>query len=304
LQIIQQEDALIDRELFGLLSTVLQQAVYGQDERAVQELSELQRLLLENSAQGQSIKADSDEIQAAMKSLQDLGEGLSRESLLDLVVGAPTELRLRALAQFARPGMDYEFFQMLSAKIDQAQGEAQQKLIEKRNQLLEFTKEIDEDIAARVQATRKNVEAVLQAPNIEEVIEQNLEAIDDLFLQTVASELEQARKAGNLDRSVRLQKILDVIEAASAPPSELELVEELMELVDDETALKAALEEASDEVTPELLQILTSLIGQGQAVVEETGGQGQAEQQAALDRIQKVYEAVLGFAMRRSFKGG
>ncbi len=49
---------------------------------------------------------------------------------------------------------------------------------------------------------------------MEEAVQQNLEAIDDLFVQTVQAELEQARKDGNLDRSARLGQILSVIEAA------------------------------------------------------------------------------------------
>ncbi len=75
-----------------------------------------------------------------------------------------------------------------------------------------------------------------------------------------------------------------------------------MEYVDDDEAMARLLEEHADEITPELTQVLTSLIAQGQSVVEETEGQQQKEQQEALDRIQKVYEAVLRFAMRRSFK--
>jgi hypothetical protein len=37
--------------------------------------------------------------------------------------------------------------------------------------------------------------------------------------------------------------------------------------------------------------------------VQEAKGDHKAQQKEALDRIQKVYEAVLRFAMRRSFKG-
>ena len=114
-------------------------------------------------------------------------------------------------------------------------------------------------------------------------------------------ELEQARKDGNLDRSSRLSKIMSVIEEAAKPPAELELVEELMQYIDDENAMNQALQEHADEITPELTQVLTSLIAQGQSVVDETQGQKQGEQQQALESIQKVYEAVLRFSMRRTF---
>lgn len=302
LQLIQQEDEHIDSSLFTMLSTLMQASISGQDENAAQQLNELQLLLVEHSTQGKALKADSDEIQAAMKELQDLGDNLTREKLLDLVVAAPTEVRLRAYVQFIRPGMDYEFFQQLSARIEAASGDEKARLTDIRTKLLAYAGEYDEELAERMEAARQNVEALLQVPNIEEAVQQNLEAIDDLFVQTVQTELEQARKDGNLDRSARLGQILSVIEAAAEPPSELALVEELMEFVDDDKAMTSALQEHADEVTPELTQVLTSLIAQGQSVVGETQGQQQKEQQEALTRIQKVYEAVLRFAMRRSFQ--
>ena len=301
IQMIQQEDEHIDGALFSMLTTLMQAAISGQDENSARQLNELQRLLVEHSTQGKSLKADSDEIQAALKSLQDLGNNLTREKLLDLVVGAPTDVRLRSYVQFIRPGMDYEFFQLLSTRIDSARAAEKERLTGIRAKLLEYTHEYDQELSARMEEARQNVETILQAPNLEEAVEQNLEAIDDIFVQAVQMELERARKDGNLDRSSRLSKIMNVIEEAAKPPAELELVELLMEHVDDEKAMNQVLQEHSDEITPELTQVLTSLIAQGQSVVGETQGQQQIEQQQALESIQKVYEAVLRFSMRRSF---
>jgi len=303
MEIIQQEDKLIDEDFFGLLANLMQSAMYGQDQSIARQLSDLQKLLLKHSTKGRELKVDADEVQAAMKSLQDLGDSITREALVDLVVAAPTETRLRALVQFVRPGMDYDFFAMLSTRIDQAKEQQKEKLIQMREKLLEFTREYDEELAARAQVARQNLETLLQAPNLEESIMQNLEAIDDIFMQILNRELETARKEGNLDRSARLQQIVTIIEEASAPPSELGFIEELMEVAENQAALQQLLEENSEDITPELTQTLTSLIAQGQTVVQEAKGDAKSEQQEALDRIQKVYEAVLRYAMRRSFKG-
>jgi len=302
LQIIEQEDERIDGDLFSMLASLMQVTLSGQDENAARQLNALQRLLIEHSTQGKALKADSDEIQAAMKALQDLGDGLTREKLLELVLTAPTEVRLRAYVQFTRPGMDYEFFQLLSTKIDTASGEEKESLTEIRTKILDYAAEYDEEQAARMDIAQKNVEILLQAPDLESAVQQNLEAIDDFFVQTVARELETARKEGNLDRSARLQQILNIIEQASEPPAELALVEELMNYIDDPAAMDQALEEHADEITPELTQVLTSLIAQGQGVVTEGEGEQKDQQEKALASIQTVYEAVLRFAMRRSFK--
>jgi hypothetical protein len=302
LQIIEEEDEKIDGDLFTMLASLMQAAIGGQDENTARHLNDLQRVLVEHSTQGQALKADSDEIQAAMQTLQDLGDSLTREKLLELVLAAPTDVRLRAYVQFTRPGMDYEFFQLLSAQIDAASGAEKERLTEIRAKILAYAGEYDEELAARRDAARQNVEILLQAPNMEEVIQQNLEAIDELFIQTATGMLEDARKEGNLDRSARLQQILNLIEQAAEPPSELALVEELMDFVDDEAAMDQALEQHADDVTPELTQVLTSLIAQGQAVVAEVEGEQKEQQEKALASIQTVYEAVLRFAMRRSFK--
>lgn len=301
--LILQEDELIDDEFFALFSNLMQTVIYGQDENSARQLSNLQKVLLEHSTKGRELKADAGEVQAAMKSLQDLGENITRDALVDLVIASPTETRLRAFVQFIRPGMDYEFFTKLSTRIDQSEGQQKEKMSQMREKLLEFTREYDEELAARVQVARQNIETLLQAPKLEEAVMQNLEAIDEVFMQTLAGELDTARKEGNLDRSTRLQQIFTIIEEASAPPAELGLIEDLMEVVDDETALQQMLAEHAEDVTPDLTQTLTNLIAQGQSVVQEAKGDNKEQQQEALARIQKVYEAVLRFSMRRSFKG-
>jgi hypothetical protein len=304
IQIIEQEDERIDGDLFAMMNSLMQAAVAGQDENAARHLNDLQRLLIENSTQGKALKADSDEIQAALKDLQDLGENLTRENLIKLVIAAPTDLRLRSYVQFIRQGMDYEFFQQLSAKIDGASGQEREHLTEIRTKLLAYTAEFDQELASRMEAARENVETLLQAPDLEEAVQQNLDSIDELFVQTVERELEDARKSGNLDRSARLGQILKVIEEAAAPSEELAFVEKLMEFVDDDATLNQALQENDEKVTPELTQVLTSLIAQGQSVVGDENGENHEEHQEALGRIQKVYEAVLRYTMRKSFKAG
>ena len=75
-----------------------------------------------------------------------------------------------------------------------------------------------------------------------------------------------------------------------------------MDYTQDEKALNAHLEQNADAVTPELLQVITSLIAQGQAVVEEAKGDQQKQQQGALVQLQKIYEAVLRFSMRQQMQ--
>jgi hypothetical protein len=303
LQLIRENEALFDDEFFALFGSIAQSAIYSGNEEVARQMVDLQNLLLEHTPQGREIKQESDEIQAALQSLRDLGEGITRESLLDLVVDAATETRLRALVNFIRPGMDYEFFALFSQRIENASGEERTQLEQKRETLLKFTQEYDDEQASRIQAARKNVDLLLQAPDLEAAVRQNIEAIDETFIQALTLELELARKEGNLDRSARLQQLMTAIEAASAPPPEIMFAEQLLSVADDENALAKMLADNDALVTPDLAQVLASLIAQGQAVVQETSGAEQAQHDATLARLQKVYEAVLYYSMQKQFTG-
>ena len=303
LQIIQQNEAQFDEEFFGLFGNIAQSVLYGGDESAAGKLIDVQNLLMEHTPQGREIKQESEEVQRALQSLRDLGDGLTRESLLTLVADAPTETRLRALVQFIRPGMDYEFFALLSQRIEQAGGEQRAQLEQKRAALLKFTQEYDDEQAARIQAARKNVDLLLQAPDLEAALRQNANAIDETFIQALTLELELARKEGNLDRSTRLQQVMSAIEAASTPPAEFMFVEQLLSVADDEDALMKMLADQDDLVTPDLTQTLSSLITQGQGMAQQEPGAEQAQHNATLQRLQKIYEAVLRHSMQKNFTG-
>jgi hypothetical protein len=303
--LIQQEDQMIDRDFFALFSRLMESAIMSQDETAAQQLNKLQELFLEHSTTGRKLQAESEEIQAAMQSLQNLGEGLTQEKLLELVIEAPTDTRVRALVGMVRPAMDYTFFQLLSQQIDKARSQDKVRLTALREKLLEYTQEIDRELEARAQAAQKNLEALLnlKTEDVEPAIQQNIQAIDEIFVQITESALQAARKAGDLGRSSKIQKVLAAIEDARKIPPEFEFIDELLEIADDETALKKLLESRPGDVTQELVQTLTRLVSQTQADLDRVNGEEKAGQQEILNRLQIVHGVVLGFSMRRSFKG-
>ena len=51
-----------------------------------------------------SLKESVGELEAATKSLQDAGQGLTREKLLELVIAAPNDARVRGLCQPGKSG--------------------------------------------------------------------------------------------------------------------------------------------------------------------------------------------------------
>lgn len=300
-EIIKQEDEMIDGDFFTLFSRLMESAAMGRDEESARQLSRLQAALLEHSSVGRELVEEAQEAEAAVQSLQELKE-VTREKLLELVINAPTDTRLRALTRLARPGMDYAFFQMLTERIDRVRAKDRARLIEIREKLLEYSQAVDQETKARLELAHKNLEAILQVDDIETVMQQNLGAIDEFFVQTATEALDAAREAGDLERSAKIQQILAVIEKASTPPPEFNFIEELLEIADDETALQQALDEREDEVTPELLQMISGVVTQVQASLEQIEGEDKAKQQEILDRLQAVNNAALQVSMKRSFK--
>jgi hypothetical protein len=92
------------------------------------------------------LKESVGELEAASKALQEAGQSLTREKLLDLVIASPSDARIRAYVSMARTGMDYTFFQILSDKIESAQGDEKVKLEELREKLLDHVNEVDRQL--------------------------------------------------------------------------------------------------------------------------------------------------------------
>ncbi len=114
------------------------------------------------------MKAQSDEVEAAINELKSLGREMTREKLLNLVINAPTETRMRAYVSLIRPAMDYGFFQMLSDQIEQANGAVgknKEQLVAVREKLLEWTREVDQQIEQHVRETRALLQKVLERTN-------------------------------------------------------------------------------------------------------------------------------------------
>jgi hypothetical protein len=83
-EIIRQNINLFDEQFFALFSRIAQSAAGGGQEPVAQAMVELQKQLLEETEFGRELKESVGELEAATKALQDAGQGLTREKLLEL----------------------------------------------------------------------------------------------------------------------------------------------------------------------------------------------------------------------------
>jgi hypothetical protein len=148
-QLIKENKTLIDEQFFVLFSRLLQAGLGSGQEALAKQMSDLQKQLLTETEVGRRLQESVGELEAASKALQEAGQNLTREKLLDLVVQAPNDARVKAYVSLARNGMDYVFFQNLTEKIDKASGDEKKKLEQLREKTLDYVNELDKQLEAR-----------------------------------------------------------------------------------------------------------------------------------------------------------
>ncbi|MBI4927273.1 MAG: hypothetical protein HY835_05870, partial [Anaerolineae bacterium] len=202
-----------------------------------------------------------------------------------------SEPALAALVSMTRSGLDYEFFTILAERIEKASEADRAPLNALRQKLLDLTAELDKRMNERLEAARLTLAAIVDAPNVEQAFAEHIQEIDDFFTETLRTELEDARAKGDLARSAKLQKVVEVLQQASTPPAEFAFIEELINF-NDEASRRQHFEKNLDKMTPELLQMINGLAAQ-----METEGQTEMA-----TRLQDVYRQALRFTMEQNLK--
>jgi len=293
--LIKEEAAQLDETFFALYNRLTEAAAASGQQQTAQAMGVLQQELLANSEYGRKLQEQMGELDQAVKSLQEVGQGLTREKLLDLFIAAPSENRLRALVSMTRTGLDYSFFQIITEKIEKASGDERKKLEELREKVLEFTNQIDKALEEQMKQADQMIETLLAAPDIAKATAQNIANFqNETVVQVLETKLRDAQQKNETDRMQKLQQIVAVLQQASTPP-ELELVNELVDAAESEASLEKALNAHAKELTDELTGMLASLMQQ----VEQQGSKDPNSEEI-IKRLEMVYRAILKRSMKKN----
>ena len=287
----------IDREFFAIFAEIAQRIISSQDEKSIEKIKTVQDVLMAETDIGKEILLETREIQAATQSLEALGENLTRGSLLELVINAPNLERVKAFAGLVRPAMDYEFFQNFTERIEAADETDRKDLVEKRNLMLKVTQEIDEQLQQKVAVAVGTINRIIENESIEEGLMKNIGLVDQLFVQALSGEINQAEESKNDERKEKLIELFQIIQEKTTPP-ELKKVEELVALSDDSSKLEAALDEIDPELSEKIIGYLTSIISnyEEQAINEEAENLDQLNE--TLARLKIVFNELLRKSMK------
>lgn len=293
-EIIKQNIKLFDEQFFALFSRLAQSAAASGQEPVARSMVDLQKQLLEETDFGRGLKESVGELEAAQKSLQEAGQGLTREKLLELVLAAPNDARLQAYISLARGGMDYQFFQLLTEKIEKASGEEKAKLESIREKLLDFTNELDKQLEARYKQAQEFVESLLKQSDVEKAVHDNLDRFTQDTVDIVNQMLRQASEKNDYERMGKLQKMVEVLRQVSTPP-EVAFIEQLLDFP-DEASLEKMLDDNQALINDQFMEALIGLVAQ----VDAAAGQGNTEAKALAEKLSTIYKTALKYSMKKN----
>ncbi|GAB4399342.1 MAG: CpXC domain-containing protein [Anaerolineales bacterium] len=291
-ELIKQNTKIIDEQFFALFSRIAQSAMNSGQEQMARVLIDIQTQLLDETEYGRQLKESVGELEAAQHELQEAGQGLTREKLLDLVLASKSDARIRAYVSLARGGMDYTFFQTLTERIEKASGDEKTRLEGIREKLLGFVADLDKQMEARLKQAQDFVESLLAAPDIEKAVTANLDKFTQDSVEIAQQMLKQATEKNEYERMGKLQKMLQVLQAASAPP-EIGIIEQLIQLPDAAT-IEQALTQNPDIVTQQLLDTLTGLAAQMDSQADNP------EAKAMGEKLSDIYKVALKISMKKN----
>jgi len=292
-ELIKQNAAAIDEQFFALFGRLGQAASQSGQEQLAKQMADLQKQLLTETEYGRQLQESLKDMEAAAKSLQEAGKGLTREKLLEMMIAAPSEARLKAYVSLARNGMDYTFFQNLTGMIDKAAGDEKKKLESLREKLLNFSSEIDKQMEARYKQAQGFVEQLLQQEDIAKATQENLDQFTQDAVEIAQSMLKKASETNDYARMGKLQKMLEILQTASTPP-EVAFVEQLLD-APDEAGVEKMLTDNADLVNDAFMEALNALVAQ----VDAAAGQGNAEAKALSEKLGTVFKVALKFSMKK-----
>lgn len=250
-----QHDQEIDYLFFQILTAIAESAPEDISDR----LMKLRSILLQTSSTGKGV-ADRQKAVEGLKNAADKDGGITREMLLKQILQADGDNAIEALAIAAGPVLDYSFFLLMADEIDAAKKRADAKEADRiskiREKLVDLTEKIEKYQQEHIKQSFGQIEELLRAEDKEKAINQMLPEIDEFMLSLLASQIEQAKKAGD-ERGDALQALLALIVQqiqANAPP-EVKLINELIE-IDTPDDVKEAIKNRSSEITPDTIKLM------------------------------------------------
>lgn len=264
-RILSERDADVKADFFQAVAVMAQRAMQEGRPDLVQRLVTIQNLAAQHTSFGRQLAQRSQMQEALVQEVAEaigaLGEQASLTEFVDLTVRyADQDDHLQALVGLVRPAMDYNFFQELTTRIEQAGAGERARLEKLRTRLTELTAIIDQQAQLVMQDAVNLLQEIVNSPQPQEMIHENLELIDDTFMAVLSANIENAQQRGDLNVSARLKQVYEMVVAAlqTNMRPELRFVNELLMSETDEEA-RAMIAEQAETFGGALLEVMDAI---------------------------------------------
>ncbi|MGD9315547.1 MAG: CpXC domain-containing protein [Anaerolineae bacterium] len=255
--LVQTSGDLLDYEFFRILTVNIELAEASGKNDAAQELLGLRKQLLEWTAVGQ-------EVAAREEVLREFSSEISQGELLEKLIQAASageNAKVEAMVAVARPAIDYLFYQQLTGRIEAAElaGDTAEAdtLKALRESVLDLTAKIDAEVQRASEQAAQLLYEIVESDDMERSLRANLDRIDDLFINTLAVNLQHAEQAGrqeDVDKLTQLGDILMKLIQESQPP-EIAFINQLLS-AEYPAGTLALLEENRQQVSVRLIETM------------------------------------------------
>lgn len=292
LALIQKHDDSIDMKTFQTLSMIAQRVAEQGQQDVLNHLAMIQDILLAQSSFGKELaeKRQQQEIiiREVSQEIEALGESAHHGDLLELIIKyIDDEERIQALVGLIRPALDYQFFMFFSEYIGKAPADERDALMVLRDTLQKFTEQIDEQMQAVLQQKAQFLQALVNSPEYEALLQQNMELVDDNFMGVLTANIQEAQRREDQQAAAKLQQIyetcVNLLQSQMTP--ELRFINDLLSS-EDLATVQALIDERAGEFGGELLEVVD-------AVEQLFVSQGQNDAVQRLRGIRTALEATL-----------
>ncbi len=281
----QENDEVLDEDFFNMMSSMVETALATGNQSDAYQIAQIRDHFLQFTSYGQEVIATMQAQEAAMEAvatdLQAMGDDVSYEGLLDLAITyAEDDQKLQFLVGFVRQAMDYQFLEMLSERISNAESDEEAEMLEYvRDRIIEWSEQVDRQRQAQVQQATALIQELVNQPNMEEAVAQYLPAINDLVLAVIDANIQASEEHGDTQLAQRLMQLKQIIHnmiSQSSPP-EVQFISELLQAPSEMDARLMLLDHAH-EYGDGLLETIDALIDD----LTQRGADGIVEQLIAL----------------------
>jgi len=152
---------------------------------------------------------------------------------------------------------------------------------------------VDRQIEARYKQSQQLIDNLLKQDDIAKATQDNIQNFTQDTVDIAQQRLRQASEKNDYATMGKLQKMIEVLQQASAPPPEVAFIEQLLE-APDAAAVEKMLGENPTMVNDQFMEALNGLVSQ-----IEQQGQDNPEAKALAGKLDMVYKTALKFSMKK-----